>query len=173
MNTKPIPFNPKYSVSDDGRVFSQTGREMSYCRWNQEYKIVKLVRPGKKQDEPGYVTNRSVHRLVAEAFLEPKPFDKALVRHKNDNPTDNRVENLCWGTYSDNLNDRIRNGKNQSQIGSCNGNSKLSEDDVIDIRILRKFGAKQKDIGVLYDVPQAYVSAICMGKTWSHIKEGI
>lgn len=45
-----------------------------------------------------------VHRLVAEAFLGPQPFDGAVVMHLNEVGTDNRVENLKWGTQKENLN---------------------------------------------------------------------
>lgn len=55
-----------------------------------------------------------VHRLVAEAFI-PNPDDLPLVRHLNDIKSDNRVENLAWGTHSDNMADSIRNGKQSNQ----------------------------------------------------------
>lgn len=173
MNIKPISFNPRYSVSDDGRVFGVRGTELATTRWNSEHKIVRLTNPHKKSYEVGYQAFRSVHVLVANAFLGSKPFAKAEIRHLNDIPTDNRVENLAWGTRSENSLDRIRNGINPDRKGSTNGNAKLSEDDIIDIRILRKFGASQPDLGRIFNITQVQVSTICLGKQWKHIKEGL
>ena len=48
--------------------------------------------------------NYKVHRLVCEAFNGPPPFDKAIVMHLNDDATNNRPENLAWGTHKENLN---------------------------------------------------------------------
>ena len=53
--------------------------------------------------------NKSLHRIVAKAFL-PNPNNYPLVRHLNNNPRDNRVENLAWGTYKDNTKDSIDTG---------------------------------------------------------------
>lgn len=51
----------------------------------------------------------SVHVLVLEAFEGAcPPGHEAL--HDNDDPTDNRLTNLRWGTRSENLLDRVRNG---------------------------------------------------------------
>lgn len=53
--------------------------------------------------------HRYLHRLVAEAFI-PNPYGYPEVRHLNDDPSDNEVDNLAWGTQYDNMQDCIGNG---------------------------------------------------------------
>lgn len=50
----------------------------------------------------------TVHRIVAMAFLGPS--DLPLVRHIDGNPKNNRVENLRFGTVSENAHDRVGHG---------------------------------------------------------------
>lgn len=46
---------------------------------------------------------------MAEAFLGPRP-DGLVVRHLDDDRTNNRASNLAYGTASDNQRDSVRNG---------------------------------------------------------------
>lgn len=48
--------------------------------------------------------NIKVHQAVCEAFHGPKPFDRAVVIHLDENALNNRPENLKWGTQKENLN---------------------------------------------------------------------
>lgn|SRR5690625_1487415 len=50
-----------------------------------------------------------IHRLVAGAFLGPRP-DGMEVRHLDGNPQNNRLGNLAYGTRSENRIDRVRHG---------------------------------------------------------------
>lgn len=50
-----------------------------------------------------------VHHLVLMAFVGPRP-EGAEGCHWNDNPADNRLENLRWDTRSANQLDSVRNG---------------------------------------------------------------
>lgn len=51
-----------------------------------------------------YLGNMKVHRLVCEAFHGKPPFDKAVVIHLDEDGTNNRADNLKWGTQKENLN---------------------------------------------------------------------
>lgn len=60
-----------------------------------------------------------IHRILAQAFI-PNPENLPIVRHLNDVKTDNRLENLAWGTVSDNELDKTRNGNNwKSNLIEC------------------------------------------------------
>lgn len=45
-----------------------------------------------------------IARLVCEAFHGPPPFDRAVTIHIDEDPSNNRPENLRWGTQKENLN---------------------------------------------------------------------
>jgi len=45
-----------------------------------------------------------IHKLVAEAFHGPAPFNGAVVMHIDENAANNRANNLKWGTQKENLN---------------------------------------------------------------------
>lgn len=47
---------------------------------------------------------RKVHRLVCAAFSGPAPRDQPVCMHLDENPRNNRPENLQWGTQKENLN---------------------------------------------------------------------
>jgi hypothetical protein len=51
----------------------------------------------------GHLTKK-VARLVCLAFNGPPPPDKPICMHINENPMNNRPENLEWGTQKENLN---------------------------------------------------------------------
>lgn len=48
--------------------------------------------------------NLKVHRLVCEAFHGAAPEDGMVVIHLDEDATNNRPENLKWGTQKENLN---------------------------------------------------------------------
>ena len=75
----------------------------TYSEKDDPYARVGLYINGKR-------SNVRVHLLVLWAFKGP-PKPGQIARHLNDNKRDNRLGNLKWGTYNDNLEDAIRNGR--------------------------------------------------------------
>jgi len=118
----------------------------------------------------GKQTHFLVSHLVADAFLPPKSSTDQVLRHLNDNPTDNRVENLAWGTYSDNAMDAFRNGKRHSPRGTANGRAKLTKADVLEIRRLYATGKfTQRELALKFGVLPSVISKIVLRKIWKHI----
>lgn len=58
---------------------------------------------------PGTAKEPYVHRLVAMTHI-PNPEGKPMVCHKDDDPSNNCVDNLYWGDGKDNAADCRRNG---------------------------------------------------------------
>lgn len=58
----------------------------------------------------GILKNVNIHRMVAILFI-PNPQKKEQVGHKDENPKNNRVDNLIWQTAKENINWGTRNKK--------------------------------------------------------------
>lgn len=96
--------NNLYYVSTHGRIWSAASQ--------------KFIKP-KRLDNHGHVgvslsyggknKYRYLHRLMAKAFM-PNPDNLPVVRHLDDDPKNNFLYNLEWGTQKDNHQDCVDNG---------------------------------------------------------------
>ena len=57
---------------------------------------------------------RFIHRLLAELFIpNPDPENFKLVRHLDDDKTNNALSNLAWGSDKENYTDALKNNKSR------------------------------------------------------------
>lgn len=109
----------------------------------------------------------AAHALICEAFHGPKPPHCDQSRHLNGNKTDNRPDNLAWGTYLENAADKAIHGTNGS--GEKNGRAKITASHVVKIREMRASGHSWKRISDEFGISPTNVRLIVAGVTWSHI----
>ena len=102
----PVPgYEGRYDVSDlgRGRSWVSPGRRtqpriLKSSPTSAGYLAVSLTRGD------GRKTTRTIHSLVAAAFLGPRPAGQE-VRHLDGNPLNNTLGNLAYGTRSENRQD--------------------------------------------------------------------
>lgn len=111
---KPIPgYNNSYYINKEGKVLSvglnKTSRRVSKYLTPQKgpcgYIIIGLMKDNK-------ITYPKLHRLVALTFI-PNPNNYPQVNHKDEDKTNNCVDNLEWCTSEYNNNYGTRNERIQ------------------------------------------------------------
>jgi hypothetical protein len=143
----PLPFEPeetwrpapgwegRYEVSDHGRVRriapaggAKVGHILKPSRHPQGYRTVYLSLA------PGIRKGVTVHKLVAIAFIGPRPAGY-VTNHKDGDKTNNRATNLEWVTQLENMRHAFATGLAANRArGLRNGNGRLTDEQVAEIR---------------------------------------
>lgn len=172
-------FEGAYQVSDAGHVRSVDRTIWRLNRWGVVAAIRlkgRLLSPfsresgGHKIVALGKGNLQFVHRLVLSAFVRPVAEGEEA-RHLDGDPANNRVENLAWGTRSENIQDRKRLGEENPPRGERNARARFSEADVRQIRsdVMkgRSFGQIAKAMGA----SRGSVGKVAMGYTWGWLPQ--
>ena len=161
-----VGFEGLYSVSSLGRVKSED-RVVPRRRNGARPFPSKIIA---QEEVKGYMRvclctdgknfKRSVHVLVLETFVGPRPdgFDAC---HNNGLRTDNRPENLRWGTKAENQHDRIAHGT--SNHGERASSAKLTWDKV---RSIRREAGTHRQIAQKYGMSRCQISKIIANQSW-------
>lgn len=172
-----------YQVSSFGRVkslirkhrfgYSKKEKVLQSFPNNKRYLRVDLCKDGQRDC-------RQVHRLVLETFIGLCP-EGMECRHLDGNPQNNRLDNLQWGTASENQRDRIIHGTSNRGLthinqGENQGAHKLTEKQVLKIRRLYETKSSsgkrqysQRKLASMFGVQQTTIKNVVNRKTWKHI----
>ena len=175
---------PDYLVTSHGRVLSLKHddiRELKPVNDKDGYYYVNLYKNGK-------MISKSIHRLVAQAFILNSEKNKNEVNHIDEDKSNNHASNLEWMTHKENSNYRTRNERisntmkvitrseetkqkmSQSRIGKYKGKQNPNAKSVIgfkingcDIKYYKYITESEKD-----GFHQSGISSCCKGKLKSH-----
>lgn len=148
-----------YEVSNLGRVRNRHGLILKpRVQWTG-YNTAALSRNGRARQF-------MVHRLVCAAFIGPRP-ERYDVNHIDGDRLNNSVENLEYVTRSQNQLHRRVTGT--AALGEMNGRSKLTAENVIEIRKQRAAGVKRITLASRYRVSVYLITKITSREIWNHI----
>jgi hypothetical protein len=164
--TKEIPNFPGYYATPSGDIWS--GPKKSYRGYRKLRGLLYAKRGSMKVElfKKGQSFWKKIHRLILETFVGSCPEGKEGC-HKNDIANDNRLENLYWGTHSDNCKDAFRNGKRCNK-GSNSPRSKLNKRQAQEIKkLLGASELSQRKIAKLFNVTQVTIHRINVNEHWT------
>ena len=159
----PVPNFEGYYASADGCILSKRSHQpriMNPMKQKDGYLYVYLY------DGYGNQKKMYVHRLVLMSWVG-MPKDGQECRHLNDDPSDNRIENLLWGTRIENVADKRRN--HGLQIGERSSSHKLTEGQVMEIRQRYSDGKSARELSAEYGVSHNAILKIARGSSWKHL----
>jgi len=102
-------FEGSYQASNLGRIRSikrlityKNGRKRVFHEKILSYRLSAYGYPSLVLSKQSKKITKDIHRLILVAFV-PNPENKPCTNHKNGIKTDNRIENLEWVTFGENL----------------------------------------------------------------------
>ena len=154
-NMTPEEFN---SWFDTNLVVNDSGcLEWVGCKLSSGYGIVRIA--GK---------NVRSHIIALERKLGRKIVSGMLACHSCNNPSCCNPDHLREGTTQDNMNDKVFSDRQTK--GESNGNSKLTVDQVIEIRNRKQNETiTNETLGEIYGVKKACIAKILRKEKWVHV----
>jgi hypothetical protein len=149
---RPVAEHPGYSVSTLGRVMGPRGWPLKPFKDADGYLRIGIKR-----------SNAGVHRLVASAFLGPRPAG-CEVAHKDHDRTNNRPGNLEYLTHGENVRASARAGR--AMQGENHVRAVLTWAKVEEIRAGFPTNRNYRAWARRYGVSWGAIRHVVLGNTW-------
>ena len=98
-----VPNFPGYLITCRGNIWSERSKRWLKPHVDKDTGYLE-IQLSLENHPPRLV---GVHRLLLAAFVGPCP-EGMECRHLDGNRLNNKLENLCWGTHYENIQDRTR-----------------------------------------------------------------
>ena len=109
---KDIPgYEGLYKINESGIVIKSENNYLMHPQQNEFGRLRVYLR-----DSEGNRKCESLHRLVAKTFL-PNPDNLPVVMHLDNDPKNDHVSNLKWGTPEENMAQAVREGRMKGATG--------------------------------------------------------
>lgn len=148
-------YDCKYACDLEGSIFSKASGKWKKLKPHLEGSYFRLTLRKDGKDK-----NKCVHNLMCETWYGEKPFEKAIVRHLDGDSKNNKANNLDWGTYSQNWDDRK---SDMNGIHENHHNAKITMQDAID---MRRSGKSYQELCKIYKLTAKTVQRILNNETW-------
>lgn len=106
-----------------------------------------------------------LHKLVLETFIGPRPKGKIIRYYPDQDPSNNRLDNLSYNTSQQNNYDRIEN--------DTYNQAKLTPEMVLEIKEYIKQGISGKLLSEEYKISRAIISNIGNNNIWKNIGDDV
>lgn len=161
--------NGIYEGSSFGRVKTHNWRNWGYT---------KIVIPSLNRD--GYISYvltingktlfKSAHQIVGLFIKKPKSDKKLQLNHKDGNKLRNTIDNLEWCTHLENLKHYHTKLYKSGDFAGSRWTSKLTEDDVRNIRMGKYAEKSNKEIAGIFSCTPDTIKSVRDLKSWKHVK---
>lgn len=156
-----------YKISNTGKVYSyKSNKILKLIKCSSGYYRVTLCKKGT------YSTCH-IHRLVAEMFIGKRTSNSrshCQVNHIDGDKLNNNIENLEYCTARENRVHANQLGLTSKKPDGAFNPSKLTVEQVKDIKKRLAANELQKDIAKIYNVRPPSIHSIKKGRTWSWVK---
>lgn len=105
-----IPGYPRYSLTTDGQLYFD-GELADVFIGLDGYRQAWIYRGKKRLRHP-----RKIYQLMARTYLSPKPGEGYVIRHLDGNCHNDSMNNLCWGTHKENMQDLKKHNASRSPV---------------------------------------------------------
>ena len=142
----------------DGQTRNRKGKMLSQCMDRLGYLRVDVA-------DLGNGRSFRVHKLVAEAWLGPRP-DGLEVNHRDGKKQNNTPANLEYITHKENMAHAFLTGLADNHRGEDHYNAKLNETQVREIFKRRTDGERESKLAAEFDVTHFAIYDIFKGRSW-------